>query len=467
MDNESLYGKILSFMKEGVLLIRMGGIIERANEAALKIFEKTRPQLVGKNFSMVFLADDGAEANDELIQCVLDTIYARGRTEKNYTTYHVGGREKQLRIVSSTLPVDDELMVILVISDVTELMDMRDTVKAMKKISRLNSQLEKRNQVLQTTFGRYLSDEIVEEIMRRPDGWQLGGHKTNLTVMMTDLRGFTALCERMEPTDVIDMVNNYFSEMYEEINRYGGTIIEFLGDGMLVIFGALGSSGNHAEQAVAAAVAMERRMDRVNQWNETHRFPHLTMGIGINTGDMILGNIGSEHRIKFGVLGAAVNLAGRMESYASQGQVIISPGTRAAVESPLEVYDRIEIQTKGISGTMEILDICSIGEPYNESFDRSRSLKLEPLPRPAEIVYQVLDGKHLEIRKHRAVLTEISGDGAVMQGENLPERFVNIVADLGAGLYAKIVGREENRARLVFTSRPEEFQTWMEGLLHE
>ena len=109
---------------------------------------------------------------------------------------------------------------VLVISDITELTELRDAVRAAQTIRGLNRQLELRNRVLQETFGRYLSDDIVREILDSPEGWRLGGHRQRLTILMSDLRGFTAISERMEPQDLISMLNHYFSEMYEEIERF-------------------------------------------------------------------------------------------------------------------------------------------------------------------------------------------------------------------------------------------------------
>jgi adenylate cyclase len=109
--------------------------------------------------------------------------------------------------------------------------------------------------------------------------------------MMSDLRGFTAMSERMNPQDLITMLNHYFGVMYEEIERYNGTLIEFMGDGMLVIFGAPVTTRTHASDAVAAALGMQKRMREVNKWNAERGYEPLEMGIGINTDEMILGNI--------------------------------------------------------------------------------------------------------------------------------------------------------------------------------
>lgn len=161
-------------------------------------------------------------------------------------------------------------------------------------INRLNSQLESQNRLLSETFGRYLSDEIVRRILNNPGGLELGGVKKTLTIMQSDLRGFTAMSERMPADRLITMLNYYIARMTECISRHHGTIIDFIGDGIMVIFGAPRQSVNHASDAIAAAIDMECHMDEVNAWNEANGFPEFKMGIGISTGEVIVGNISCE-----------------------------------------------------------------------------------------------------------------------------------------------------------------------------
>ena len=206
---EIIQSSIVRDLAEGVMVIGSDGIIEAINKAALQIVERKREDLVGKNFALAFFTED---ENDAFVQTVLDAVYERGRQQESYLPFRIGETVKQLRIVSSYLRDGKEIIgVILVISDITELVELRDAIQAMKTIQNLNRQLELRNRVLQETFGRYLSDEIVSEILDSPEGWKLGGQKRTLTVMMSDLRGFTAMSERMQPQDLITMLNHYFS----------------------------------------------------------------------------------------------------------------------------------------------------------------------------------------------------------------------------------------------------------------
>lgn len=235
-----------------------------------------------------------------------------------------------------------------VLSDISELVELRDAIKAMGRIKALNGQLELRNKMLSETFGRCLSDEIVRQQLDTPDGLALGGKKRTLTVMMSDLRGFTAMSERMEAQSLLALLNHYLGEMTEIVQRRNGTIIEFIGDGIMAIFGAPAPSDSHAADAVAAAIEMQSRMEAINAWNRERGYPVLEMGIGINTGEVIVGNIGSEKRTKYGVVGNHINLFGRIESYTVGGQVLISPKTRSMVSEPLDIAMEQEVFPKGV-----------------------------------------------------------------------------------------------------------------------
>ncbi len=457
-----IHNRIIEDMSEGVLTIGFDGIVESANRAALTIMEKESGELVGLSFARVFLTD---ERNDAFVQCVLDAVYGKGQGQEGYAVYQ--GREslKHLRIVSSYLrDGETPVGVVLVISDITELTELRDAVRAAETIRGLNRQLELRNRVLQETFGRYLSDDIVREILDSPEGWRLGGHRQRLTILMSDLRGFTAISERMEPQDLISMLNHYFSEMYEEIERFHGTLIEFVGDGMLVIFGAPVKTETHAADAVAAALGMQRRMKEVKRWNAERGFEPLSMGIGINTDDVILGNIGSERRTKYGVLGPAVNLAGRIESYTTGGQVLISPGTRAAIRNELRIWQTLCVSPKGIKGEISLYDVVGIGAPYGIETERSEE-EPQALPEPVPVRFGLLEGKQVKKSGLEGRLLACSETGAVLETAEELELFDNLSLDIGESLYAKVTEREGGRCRITFTAKPPCFSVWAETLM--
>ena len=459
MDHQELIRtRALSDMSEGVLAIRFDGTVELANDAALAILARRREELVGRPFARSFFAD---EANDAFTQCVLDAIYDKTQGHERYVPYTADGKTKQLRVVSSFLRDGGTAIgVVLVLSDITELTEMRDAVRAMERIRALNDQLDMRNRLLQETFGRYLSDDIVKEILEAPDGLKLGGQKHELTILMSDLRGFTLLSRHMEPQDLIAMLNHYFSEMYEAISRYRGTVIEFLGDGMLVIFGAPVSSARHAADAVAAAVEMQQRMAGVNAWNAARGYPELAMGIGINTDEVVLGNIGSERRTKYGVIGAAVNLTGRIESYTTEGQILLSPSTRAAVGEELTIRRTLAVQPKGVDGQIELYDVVGIGAPYSVSLP-VREERLRPLPAPVPVRFSRLEGKHASAELLEGRITALSEREAALETDTALGLYENLKLAVGGELYAKVVGLEGGSVRIHFTAKPRGFSAWL------
>ena len=350
-------------MTEGVMTIGLDGVISYVNPATAMILGMNAQDLTGKKFIQCFFE---YSENDAFNQTILDAVYDSATTHRNVVAYYTGKNFRQLHVTTSYLHDNGiKVGVIAVLSDISELTELRDAVKAMQRIQQLNSQLELRNKLLSETFGRFLSDEIVRQLLDTPDGLLLGGKKRTLTIMMSDLRGFTAMSEHMEPQSLIAMLNHYLGAMTEVIQQYNGTIIEFIGDGILAIFGAPVASDHHASDAVAAAIAMQMQMEVINTWNTDRGYPILEMGIGINTGEVIVGNIGSEKRTKYGVVGSHVNLCGRIESYTIGGQILISPLTRSMVQCDLEVAQEMEVYPKGVKGALTLSRITGIGTPYN------------------------------------------------------------------------------------------------------
>src|SRR4029079_3385891 len=176
--------------------------------------------------------------------------------------------------------------------------DVSDRKRVEAELKRLAEQVELRNRFIRETFGRYLTDEVVSTVLESPTGLKIGGEKRKVTMLMSDLRGFTSMSERLPPARVVAMLNRHLSSMVEVIKKYHGTIDEFIGDAIFVLFGAPTWQEDDAEPAVACAVAMQLAMDGVNEQNKQEGLPELEMGIGIHTGQVVLGNIGSPVRVE-------------------------------------------------------------------------------------------------------------------------------------------------------------------------
>ncbi|MGD0282274.1 MAG: adenylate/guanylate cyclase domain-containing protein [Dissulfurispiraceae bacterium] len=238
-------------------------------------------------------------------------------------------------------------------------------IETRKRLKELNEALDVRNRLIRDTFGRYLSDEIVENILETPAGLKLGGEKRETTILMSDLRGFTSIAERLSPEDVVAMINIYLEIMTGIILKYNGTIDEFIGDAILVIFGAPLQRDDDTIRAVACAVEMQTAMEEVNRRNRESGFPEVVMGIGINTGSVIVGNIGSRKRTKYAVVGRNVNLTSRIESCTVGGQILASQSTIEACGEILRIDNTIEVMPKGLQKPITIYEVGGIGGNYN------------------------------------------------------------------------------------------------------
>ncbi len=455
------YDNIINNISEGILTIGFDGVITHANPAAIEILRLKGQKVEGERFAAIFFEDHD---KDDFVQTILEAVYDKENPHHFIVPYGVDGEIIHLRIMTSFYKQEDEKKgIIAAFSDLSELMELRDAVKSMEQIQALNSRLEMRNRLLSETFGRYLSDDIVQQLLEAPSGLSLGGRKRTLTIMMSDLRGFTAMSERMDATSLISMLNNYLGAMTEVIQAHHGTIIEFIGDGIMAIFGAPTASDKHAQDAVAAALTMQSAMDKVNSWNKKRGYPMLEMGIGLNTGEVIVGNIGSKKRTKYGVVGSNVNLCGRIESYTVGGQVLIPPSTREACKTRLTISDTMTVRPKGVKDELKLYLVTGIGEPYNVRLNKKKTELPPELKTPIDIDFRMIEDKHESGDTYKGQLTALSGTHALLVTDEEPELLDNIEFEAGGPLFAKIMSRENEAYLLHFTSVPPGFDEWKSG----
>ena len=225
--------------------------------------------------------------------------------------------------------------------------------------AQLRETLEQRDKFIRSTFGSFLTDEVLDEILAETDGVRIGGERRTVSILFSDLRDSTALSEQMAPVDFIRMLNHYLSEMIEIINAWQGNILDFVGDAIVVVFGAPRENSLSARDAVACAVAMQRRMGVVNAWNREQGYPEITMGIGLHTGDAILGIIGSETRMKYDMIGRNVNLASRVQGCTAGGQILATDELLDAAGEGVLVNEAgtMYVTPKGIQGQIRLHDI--------------------------------------------------------------------------------------------------------------
>ncbi len=328
---------------------------------------------------------------------------------------------------------------------------------------RARRQMEERSEFLQQTFGRYLSDEVVAMLVDSPEGLTLGGEKRLLTILMSDLRGFTALCERSTPETVIRMLNVYLGNMADLVLKYQGTVDEFIGDAVLALFGAPVAREGDAQRAVACAIEMQQAMAEVNSFFRDEGLPEVEMGIALNTGEVIVGNIGSERRSKYGVVGSNVNLTARIESYTVGGQILISGATLEQAGDIVKVGDRVDVAAKGLKEPVPAYQLLGIGGDFGLKTPEIKEEFLD-LAKAIQVRWVALSGKKVGDDYLPGTFVRLSNLGADMVADASFEPLVNLkltVLDaegqaLEGDLYAKVLKRDAapGTSPLRFTSTP-------------
>ena len=208
-------------------------------------------------------------------------------------------------------------------------------------------------------FSRYVPKDVYEQLLADPERAALGGKRRTMTVLFSDVRGFTAMSEKASPEEVVGQLNEYFSRMVDVLFAHHGTLDKFVGDMVMGLFGAPLDDPDHAEHAVQTALAMSRGLAELNvQWSAAGR-PLLDIGIGISTGEMVAGNIGSSAIMSYTVIGDTVNLGARLESLNKDygTRIIISEATREALKGQYDIHPLGEVVVKGKSRPVAIFEV--------------------------------------------------------------------------------------------------------------
>jgi class 3 adenylate cyclase len=201
---------------------------------------------------------------------------------------------------------------------------------------------------IRNTFGRYVDEEVARELMRRPEASRLGGDRRDVAVLMSDIRGFTSLAESLPPEATLNTLNLYFGHMIEVIKRNRGIIVDFIGDGVLVFFDPLdGPLEPSLREAVRCALDMQAEMTVINRELAAQGLQRLEAGIGVNAGTVVVGNIGSETRAKYGIVGSTVNLTQRIQSQAGPGDVVLADTAAAGVPKGVAVRRSFTFHPRG------------------------------------------------------------------------------------------------------------------------
>lgn len=256
-------------------------------------------------------------------------------------------------------PLESEDMALLAtISTLTGMaLSNASDLETSKKLS--EDQLRERKK-LQSMFSKYVSASVVDQLLSNPDMQALGGKKQRITIMFSDIRGFTSMAEQMAPEQVVELLNEYLSKMSEIIMTWNGTLDKFMGDAIMALYGAPIMNPDDALRAVTTAVEMQRAIGAINGRRQAAGLTTIQMGIGLNTGDTVVGNIGSDVRLEYTAIGDTVNVASRLCSNAKGGQILISEATYLEIVEMVEVKVLDPIKVKGKAEPIKIFEVVRL-----------------------------------------------------------------------------------------------------------
>jgi adenylate cyclase len=214
-------------------------------------------------------------------------------------------------------------------------------------------------EMIKRAFTRYVAREVVEEVLKDPERLVLTGERREVTVLFGDIRGFTAMSERMSPEEVVLLLNEFYTLMIETTFKHDGTFDKFLGDAVMSIFGAPIAHPDHAQRAVRTALAMQAGVATLNERRTAEGKEPIAIGVGVSAGEVVAGTVGTEERMEYTVIGDSVNLAARLQQGARPGQILISQHTYDMVRDVVQARGLGPIKVRGKEDEVEIYEVLA------------------------------------------------------------------------------------------------------------
>ena len=312
----------MSSITTGIIMINILGEIEFVNHSAKNIFRVNQEDVINNHYFIIF------HNNLDLIQ-LLESSEAKNEIiyEDNFKIQDSEGNPHEINLTLSPVYNEDN--------------ERSGIVFSFEDLSGINK--------IKSTFKKYVSGNIVDELLQNESSLELGGTQSEVCVLFSDIRGFTALSEKMKPSDVVYLLNTYFESMIEVVFSNNGTLDKIIGDELMVLYGVPLKNKNDSQSAVNTAIGMFKALEAFNKEIEKHDLPQLEIGIGINYGKVVSGNIGSKRQMNYTVIGDAVNLASRLCSHAKSGEVVISKSVLDRLNDYEGFKKQIPIKVKGKS----------------------------------------------------------------------------------------------------------------------
>lgn len=273
----------------------------------------------------------------------------------------------------------------------------------------------------------------------------------NISILLSDIRGFSDISESYPAADVVQLLNRYFDAMGEIITKYDGTIDKLMGDSILVVFGFPEERETDAEYAIACAVEMQAAMSELNEYNRSLGMPDLFVGIAINTGSVVVGNLGSKHYHEYTIIGDEVNLTSRIEAHCLRGQILISENTYDICKDYVEVGPPNRVEVKGARDAVDLYELHATRRPISMEVPRREGRKSPRIKVNMPIVFQNLSGKIVLDEKFHGDAIDISYHGllvetAVKLGRSSEIKMalsLELFSDRTTDVYARIINTEQ------------------------
>jgi PAS domain S-box-containing protein len=439
---------ILSSMSEGLFVIDRNPetpqwCVKTVNPSALKLLGYNKDEVIGEDINDFFPEHILIDIGDEKRKSWIEEVLTKGTLSSKESVCLTKGGEKSPILFSSAFMHDNGTKQLVCIAQ-----DIRELKEA-----------QSQKTFIQETFGRYVSEDVLVNLLKSPEGLRLGGELRHVTVMSADIRGFTFFAESEPAEAVVSLLNRYLEGMTNIVSKYQGDVNQIVGDGLLIIFGAPISRDNDTIRALACAAEMQISMKSFNEQLALEGFPTLGLGIGLHTGDVIVGNVGSNKRMKYTAIGRDVNLACRIESYAIGGQILISERTLKEVKDLIRYAPPFTVHPKGMSEPVPLFEVEHIAGEWNLSVP-DNTTNFHKLGKPQRFVYSILEGKKVGIKELEGSLLELAVGAMIVELHEKSEVLQNMVITLPhvGEVYCKSVrclDGVKNRYELSITAAPE------------
>lgn len=324
--SNKLNENIMSSITTGIIEVNLFGEIEFVNKEALRLLNREEEEVIGNHYMIIF------EKNDQLLELIQKVESEQERVFEN--EFELKSIKRKISVNLSCSPVFDEKT------------SFSGIVIAIDDLSKINK--------VKSTFKKYVSKNIVDKLLENEDSLNLGGTESEITILFSDIRGFTSMSEKLSPTEIVKLLNKYFKSMIDVVFKYNGTLDKIVGDELMVLYGVPLKGEDDTDNAVKTAIKMFQALDKFNEKIVKEGYKPFKIGIGINKGKAVSGNIGSEQQMNYTVIGDTINLGARLCSHAKSGEILISSSVKGVISNDYPFKKIPSIEVKGKSKPIDV-----------------------------------------------------------------------------------------------------------------